>query len=130
MDAFALIREIKDLSSDDRETVLNEVIESLSHDERRALRDELCPPESTAKGDNLRPQSAAPQEGTWAWALEMMKAGKRCSRWFNVDGCFSYAFIEDGVLLRSYVSFESEWEWYGPTLSDLEATDWGLSDES
>lgn len=51
-DESRLILELNGLPIDDRMTVLDEVIARLPHDQRRELREELCPPESTAAGDH------------------------------------------------------------------------------
>jgi len=116
MNEFQLIKGLNDLGSDERMMVLGEIIAGLSHDQRRELREELCPPNSIAAGDH------APVEGTWSWALEQMRTG----RWVTF-GYGSWRIVIAGWKSRTPVFITSDSFVWLPEIFDR--TDWRIADE-
>jgi hypothetical protein len=113
MNEFQLIKELNDLGSDERMMVLSEIIAGLSHDQRRELREELCPPDSTAAGDH------APVKGTWSWAVSRMDAGLRVRLsefspnwsigWTDGGAGNVLAWYIEGREAAKHVYFEKRW---------------------
>lgn len=74
-----------------------------------------------------------PEEGTWAWALEQMKAGKRV--WYEAQSTneweVRYVRLRAVALMQPSADkcFINEWGglWF-PKLSEIERTDWQIVD--
>lgn len=75
--------------------------------------------------DALEQSARATQPGSWAWALEQMKAGR------TVFHGNSPRLREQEVGGGYYLAFDQERSWFWQPISeDFEATDWQLVDDS